>query len=322
MIHKILIGVFVILFPLSRTFSQDTDQFSENLPTQQVDSNYVNLEKKSFSIRTFLALKTQSFKLKNEDYGLLYSPNNRLGVGVGFAYYPIILDLAVNIKINKENSSKRWDFQGELLYKRNLFNLYIQNYTGFEITGDQMSDVEFRPDIRSFTAGLSYFRILKADDVSFRSVFAVGAEPKTSIGSFAVGGTTSYYKMTADSSIVPSSQMEYFNDYALINQMLGLNVSINGGYLHVFVLPHRFFVFASLYPGIGISIQEITSIETYTPSNLLNLRLDMQVSTGYNGSRFYSTIGYILHYSSTSLDFSNQLIGRFGRLKLAVGFKL
>lgn len=228
----------------------------------------------------------------------------------------------MNIKINKENASKRLDFQGELLYKRNLFNLYIQDYTGYEISGDQMSDVEFRPDIRFFTTGLSYFRILNANKISFRSVFAAGAEQKKSVGSFAVGGTTSFYKMIADSSIVPSSQKEYFNDYALINQMLGYSVSINGGYLHVFVLPHGFFVFASLYPGIGISIQEITSIETYTPSNLLNLRLDFQVSTGYNGSRFYSTIGFIYHYSNTSLDFSNRLIGRLGRLKWAVGFKL
>jgi len=322
MLHNILICGFVILFPLTRTFSQVTGQFLENMPTQQVDSNYVNLGKNIFSIRTFLVFKTQSFKLRNENYGLRYSPNNRFGVGVGFAYYPVLLDIAVNIKIFEENATKRMDFQGEILYKRSLFGLYIQDYTGFNITGDQMSDVEFRPDIKSFTTGLSYFRILNANKISLRSVFAGGAQQKKSVGSFAIGGATSFYKMIADSSIVPWSQREYFNDYALITKILAFNISIKAGYSHVFVLPHGFFVFASLYPGIGIPIQEITSIEIYKPSKLLNLRLDLQISAGYNGSRIYSTIGYTNHYSNTNLDFSNRLIGRLGRIKWVVGFKL
>ena len=322
MLRKILIGGFVILFQLTRTYSQIPTQMFENLPTQEVDSNYVNLEKNMFSIRTFLVFKTQSFKLRNEDYSLGYAPNNRFGVGVGFFYYPVLLDIAVNIKIFKENASKRLDFQGELLFKRGLFGLYIQDYTGFNITGDQMSDAEWRPDIESFTTGLSYFRMLNANKISFRSVFAGGAEQKKSVGSFAFGGTANVYRMIADSSIVPSSQREYFNDYALINQMLGFSVSIKGGYSQVFVLPHGFFVFASLFPGIGVSIMEITSIETYTPSNLLNLRIDFQVSAGYHGSRIYSTIGFINHYSNASLDFSNRLINKTGRIKWVVGFKL
>ena len=322
MLYKILLAGFVILFPLTRTYSQITTKLLDNLPVQEVDSSFVNLEQNIFSIRTFLVFKSQSFKLSNEDYALRYEPNNRLGVGVGIAYYPVLLDVAINIKIFKENASERLDIQGELLYKRSLFTLYIQDYKGFNITGDQIPEVEFRPDIKSFNTGLSYFQILNANKMSLRSVFAGGAEQKKSVGSFALGGATGFQWMRADSSIVPSAQKEYFNDYALINEMLGFNVSIKGGYSHVFVLPHGFFIFASLFPGIGISVQKITSIETYVPSDYLNLSLDFQVSFGYNGSKIYSTIGIVNHYSNTSLDFSNRMTSRIGRIKWVVGFKL
>jgi hypothetical protein len=322
MLHKFLIGGFVILFPITQTYSLISTQLLENLPTQEVDSNYVNLEQNIFSIRTFLNFKSQSFKLSNKDHGLRYIPNNRFGVGVGIAYYPILLDVSINIKVFKEDASERLDFQGELLYKRNLFSLYIQDYKGFNITGDQISIKEFRPDIKSFTTGLSYLRILNPNKMSFSSVFTGGAMQKKSVGSFALGGSASIHRMSADSSIVPSSQREYFNDYALITEMLGINVSIKGGYSQVFVLPDGFFVFASLFPGIGISIKEITSIETYIPGDWLNLELDFQVSFGYNGSRIYSTIGVVSHHSNTSLDYSIRMISRLGRIKWVVGFKL
>ena len=104
-IRKIIIGVLVILFPLARTNSQISTQMLQDLPTQEVDSNYVNLEENILSLRTFLVLKSQSFKLRNNKYALRYTPNNRFGVGVGFAYYPILLDFAINLKVYKENAS-------------------------------------------------------------------------------------------------------------------------------------------------------------------------------------------------------------------------
>ncbi|HEC43909.1 MAG TPA: DUF4421 domain-containing protein [Bacteroides sp.] len=321
-IRKIIIGVLVILFPLARTNSQFSTQMLQDLPTQEVDSNYVNLEENILSLRTFLVLKSQSFKLRNNKYALRYTPNNRFGVGVGFAYYPILLDFAINLKVYKENASERLDIQGELLYKRSLFTLYFQDYTGFNITGDLISEAVFRPDIESLHFGFSYFRVLNASKMSFRSVFAGGAEQKKSVGSFALGGAVGFQWMRADSSIVPSSQQDLFNDYAMINEIMGFNVIVKGGYSHVFVLPDGFFVFASVYPGIGIFVQKITSHEIYFPSDYLNLNLDLQIAFGYNGSKMYSTLGFVTHHSDKSLDYSNHMSSRLGRVKLVFGFKL
>lgn len=321
-INRILISCFVILSLATRIYSQIPARIIESMPTQEVDTNYVNLEENILSLRIFLVAKTQNIKLNNEDYGLKYLPNNRLGAGIGFAYYPILLDFAVNIKVHKENATDRFDLQGEIFSKRSLFGIYLQNYRGFNITGDQLQAEEFRPDIHSIATGLSYFSLVNANKMSFRSIFAGGAKQKKSVGSFALGGTASFHRIKADSSIIPGSQQAYFNEYAQITKMLEFNASIKTGYAQVFVIPHGFFIFAGIFPGIGISVKEITSGETYIPSDWLNLLMDLQISFGYNSPRIYTTIGVVDHYSNTSLDYSNRMITNFGRIKWVVGFKL
>jgi hypothetical protein len=322
MIRIIIIGAVVILFSITRANSQDSTHFLQDLPTQELDSNYVNIEQNVLSIRTFLVYKTQSFKLRNSDYALRYSPNNRLGIGIGFAYYPILFDFAINVKVFKEDASERLDIQGELLYKKSLITLYFQDYKGFNISGDLIQDAEFRPDIKSLNSGFSYFKVLNASKMSFRSVFAGGAEQKRSVGSFALGGAVGFQWMRADSSIVPSSQQEYFNDYAMINEIMGINIIVKGGYSHVSVLPHGFFIFSSIYPGVGISVQKISSHEIYVPSDYLNLNLALQVAFGYNGSKMYTTLGFIAYLSNKSLGYSNHMSSRLGRIKWVLGFKL
>ena len=83
-----------------------------------------------------------------------------------------------------------------------------------------------------------------------------------------------------------------------------------------------FFVFASIFPGAGISVQKITSFETYIPSDIFNFNMDLQVSFGYNSSRMYTTLGFITHHGRTGLDYSNTMTRRLGRIKWVVGFKL
>lgn len=312
----------LMLAPLMLALSQNPKEFIESLPTQEVDTSYVNLDQGRFSIRTFIVFKNQSFRLLNNDYGLKYAPNNRFGVGVGFAYYPLLLDFALNLKLVKENASTRMDFQGQLLAKKTLFSAHLQNYNGFNVSGSNMPESLFRPDISSYAVGASALRILNANKISLRSVLSGGAEQKRSMGSFAMGGGINFNGLKADSSIIPSSQQAYFNEQAGITKTFGFTATIQAGYVGVLVLPHGFFAYGSVTPGIGLSIKKINSSETYFPKNPLSMEIDFQFSLGYNDSKIYSTIGWVNQVSGSSLDFGNRIRGNTGRLKWVVGFKL
>ena len=93
---------------------------------QLADSLFIDHNIKNYSLRLFTNYKVKQFRIKNGDFKSRYVPNNRYGLGVGFASSKVLIDLAFNVKTNKEEVTYRFDAQGTMIVrKRHYANVYI-----------------------------------------------------------------------------------------------------------------------------------------------------------------------------------------------------
>ena len=90
-----------------------------------VDTLLIDRDINHWSMRAIASFKDNNFRLRNSNFTLHYTPTNRAGAGVGFASSKLLLDLTINIKTDEEESTERFDLQGNLLIKQEL--LLFQN---------------------------------------------------------------------------------------------------------------------------------------------------------------------------------------------------
>ena len=326
-IFKTIIMLILLATTSYYAFSQkkvddDIEEFYKEKVAITMDTSYINYEVGTWSIRAFSIIKDHSFQLRNSDIKFNYTPNNRFGVGFGVAYYPVLLDIGFNIKPRQKEPTKRFDMQAKVLLRDHYFGLVVQDYKGFNISSSEMNDKIFREDIRSSAINLTYGYVFNSKRASAGSIFSGFHVQKRNVGSFILGGFFSYYRMRADSSIVPVEQQNLFNGSSGINGAKNIGGGIIGGYGHIFVFPHNLFLFINILPGIGLIKKNITTeSSSYQPSDPLLYRLNFNLSFGYNGPKFYIIITGGDDISITSLDFGNWGALNIGKAKLIFGYK-
>lgn len=295
--------------------------YNENV-ANKMDTSYVNYEVKNWSLRAFTIFKDHSFLLQNSNTKLNYTPNNRFGVGVGATYYPILIDIGFNIKGAQEKSTKRFDFQGKIILHESYLGFVVQDYKGFNINSSELDREIFREDIRSSAIILTYLHVFNSRRVSVGSVFSGSHTQKKNVGSFLLGGFFSFYKMKADSSIVPTEKQFLLNELSDINGTKNIGGGIMGGYACIFIFKHNLFLFMNFLPGIGLIKKDVsTGAGSYQPSNPWLYRLNLSLSFGYNGPKIFLIITGGDDISVTSLDFGNWGALNVGKAKLVFGYK-
>jgi hypothetical protein len=127
----------------------------------------------------------------------------------------------------------------------------------------------------------------------------------------------------ADSSIVPQSSAELFNDEAQIIKYKNYGLGINFGYSYFFKLPANFIVVIGAAPGAGLSFKNIdTETSSYKPSDIWNGSITTNIQLAYNGPRIYVELSNINTWFFTSLDHNNKWSMNSTKMKLAIGYKL
>ncbi|MEO8933352.1 MAG: DUF4421 family protein, partial [Xanthomarina sp.] len=128
---------FIIICFLFFTISSHAQKIkkSDSLSTKQViDTLLIDRDMNNWSLRLFTNYKGQSFNLRNDTDKLSFKPNNRAGVGFGLGTSKLIIDIAFNLKGQRDNPTKRFDLQGSLIVgDHNLVNLHVQSYKGFNV---------------------------------------------------------------------------------------------------------------------------------------------------------------------------------------------
>ncbi|MDW5288174.1 DUF4421 family protein [Formosa sp. PL04] len=294
---------------------------------QLVDKLFIDHNIDNYSIRLFSNYKLKQFRIGNEDdFKSRYVPNNKYGIGFGFASSKLLIDIAFNLKTNKENITNRFDMQGtSILAKKNYVNFYVQTYKGYNVRNNFDEPFVFRDDIKSVTVGFNVlhtvpdiefsYSMLKAGlDKLDRKVYITGG-----LGAFAF-----YDYFSAEGNILDEPyDDDYFNEQAHIKRYNSAAIGVLGGLMSVFKLPYNFMASCNLMPGIGLMYKHVTlQDDTYKPSNPMIYKVDYTFALGYNVKLYYVSLIYGGGVYSTDLGFGNNYSFNLTKAKLAIGYKI
>ncbi len=292
-------------------------------PSQVIDS-LVFSENLDWSVRLVTNFKQQQFRLKNESGKLLYMPNNPFGVGFGIANQKMVIDVIINLKTGEEEEhTTKFAAEGAIILNRNLFGFTLENVNGYEVSSRQNSDENFRDDIRMFSLGLEYLRVLSKSTITVRGMKSGLPDQQKSFVSYGLGGFFLMRQMEADASIIPVPDREYFNDQAEIYDYSGIGAGVLAGFNAYFALPANFFATVLVAPGIGYEYKYVkTENDNYSPSNPLLLKTDFFASLGYNRKKFYVHFTFGTDWYFSSLNFGNDVFLSVTKSKIAVGYQI
>ena len=310
--------VFLLSFGVF-TLSLSSQNFDD------IDSLLVDRDIENYSIRILTNYKVNKFSLKNHGSRLKFVPNNKHGLGFGFANKKLILDLAFNLKNPNKEETRRFDLQGTtILKKKHFVNVYAQTYKGFEAKNNFNEPYVFRSDLRSINIGFNYLHTL--DNVEFSySLLKAGLSEKEHENVFITGGLGlfgGFDYFSADSSILSEESSSYFNEEANIKRYQSVAIGVLAGFVSYYKLPENITATLNVMPGIGITHKKITLKDGgYIPSNPMIYKLDFLVGLAYNLKQYYVSLTYSNGLYATDFDYDNKYRLNLSKAKLAFGYK-
>lgn len=290
-----------------------------------VDKRFVDHDIDNYSLRVFTNYKVKRFAIRNANFKSRYVPNNRSGIGLGFASSKVLIDIAFNIKTKPEDVTRRFDMQGTtILGKKNYVNFYVQSYKGFNVKNNFDQPTVFRDDIKSVTIGINTLRTIPDIEFSY-SMLKAGLDNvhKKVYVTGGFGAFCFYDYFSADGDVLADNTDMFFNEQAHIKRYNSAAVGVLGGLLSVFGLPYNITASCNIMPGIGLMYKHVTlADDTYKPSNHFLFKLDYSLALGYNTERYYVSLIYGGGVYSTNLGYGNSYRFNLTKAKLAFGYKL
>ncbi|EGV43963.2 DUF4421 domain-containing protein [Bizionia argentinensis JUB59] len=290
-----------------------------------VDSLFIDHDIDNYSLRIFSNYKVKRFTVRDDDSKTRFTPNNPFGVGVGFASRKILVDVAFNLKTNKDEITSRFDLQGTTIIGKNHFvNLYVQTYKGYNVRNNYDEPTIFRGDIKSATVGINYLYTLSEIEFSFSLLKAGLAQKNKDIYiTGGIGGFAVFDYFSGKSTILTEQGAFNYNEQANIKKYSSNGVGVMGGFLSAFMLPHNFVASVNVMPGIAVMNKKVKLMDdSYKPSNPFLYKVDYTAALFYNVKRYYISLIYNGSAYSTSLDFDNTQLFSLSKAKLAFGYKL
>jgi len=310
------------IFKKSESLKKENDSLTI---IQLADSLFIDHNIKNYSLRVFTNYKVKQFRIRDNDSRSRYVPNNRYGLGFGFASSKVLIDIAFNVKADKENVTNRFDGQGTIIVGKNHYvNGYLQSYKGFNVRNNFNEPNVFRDDIKSITVGFNYLYTLSEIEFSY-SLLKAGLTKRNKnvyiTGGFGFFGLYDYF--SANGNILPENGDIYYNEQAEIKRYNSIAVGVLGGFLSVFMLPNNFIASCNIMPGIGLMSKKVTlQDDSYKPSKPILYKLDIQFAIGYQVERYYINLIYGTDIYGTDLNFGNKYAFNLTKAKLAFGYRL
>lgn len=320
-----IIRLFVIfLFPVWFLPGAVLAQDKPILPlfvAPDLDTNYIELNRDSWSIRAFSSFKFHSLMVgsRESNQRYWYRPNDLFGVGLGFAYKFVLVDIGIGLDLEPGEATNRFDMQTNLILgQRHLFDIALQYYKGFE---DPDRGVPFRDDIRTFFGGINYTHYFNYRQLSMRSVFRGDFRQKKSAWSPIVGGYASFSLVRADSSLIPEGT-EGYPPAAFIEESEIPSAGILGGAAFTLVFPQNFFWYGGAVPGIGFQLGEVEATDSYSPRWAPVTKVNARTAVGYSHPKFYVVLAGVGDIVFPNLARGVRYQYNFGRIKLLLGWRM
>lgn len=311
--------IFLLLVSCFTCFSLSAQDLED------IDSLLIDRDIENYSIRIFSNYKVNKFSILNDESKVKFVPNNRYGLGLGFANRKVIFDVAFNIKNKNKQETSRFDLQVTTIIKRQHYvNLFAQTYKGFKAKHNFDEPTTFRSDVRSVSLGINYLYTL--DEVEFSySLLKAGLDEKDNQDIFITGGIGLfgvYDYFSAKPSILSESGSTFFNEQGNVKRYNGAAIGVLAGFISYFKLPENITATLNVMPGIALMNKRVTLQDgSYRPSNPMLYKLDFSVGLGYNLKQYYAILTYSNGLYSTGFDNDNRYRLNLTNAKLALGYR-
>jgi hypothetical protein len=243
----------------------------EKDPDDELDTLFVKDRSHLLALRVFTSTKYNTLRLGSVARGndLIYRPTNQFNFGIGASYRKFTLNLGFGIpgltqqRREELGHTKYLDAQANMFTPERATNLFLQYFQGYHISAlspydirwESTTDRPFRPDVTQLNAGISTLRIFNSRRYSYRAALNQDAWQRRSQGSWLLGGYATYYRLRADSSLVPMAIAHRFDERAMIRRGDLVDAGPMGGYAYTIVIKEHFFIMGSAAAGAGISMQ-------------------------------------------------------------------
>lgn len=335
LLKKIVLLLGIVLL---NSFGAVAQGYSESGQNTQ-DSTYVRSMRDYLSLRIYSIIKTTDFSIRNNNLNrrFQFRPDNGLGIGLGFAYKILALDLGFVIpgtsRYKGDEPTIKFDLLSTLYGKKHVFDVNVQYYEGYYLNnasdffpnGSDPALAAIRPDIKSIDLGLSYLNVMNHDKFSFQAAFLGDKIQQKSAGSLTFHGFISVYGLEADSLLVLNDFSNDLNQQAHINQIALLSTGTGIGYAHTFVLPKHFFITLSGAPMIMATngTVEVNNPQIESSESLgVNFRLHTRNAIGYNAKRFYLIFNIIYDNNFVGLKQDTRFEYAPLKMKLFFGYRV
>lgn len=311
----------VLFFCLSNAVFAQNESIIDSLKLPIfIDSLFLDHDLNNYSVRFYSNYKDNRFRVANAQENSTYAPRNPFGIGIGLATKKLIIDLGLNIKSPKNESTDRIDLQATLMFRNHLLDFTFQRYQGYNELNASASD--FREDISVFSSRLNYMYMFNAEEQSITAMKSGLYHQKKFAYSFGLGGFFFINTISADSSLIPIESSALYNEQAQITDFYGIGGGVLGGISVTYPFLRNFFISSSVSSGIGLIYKEVeTKTIFYIPSSPMLYQVNMSAILGYSWDKSYINITAAYGLLSTNLDFGNTVGYNIVNTKLVFGYK-
>lgn len=306
------------------------------IPKFYYDTAYIINYNDHLAVRLVSPHRLYNFSIKNKANNAKYTyrPNLHTGMGVGFTYKWLAIDMTISPDFTSRNNdrygkTKEFNFAASFYLERNIIDFQFRQYKGFYVSDPQKylpgwengMPHPTRPDVTSVALNLSYSIPLNWKRYSLRTTFLLDGMLKKSSGSVVIIPDFYYYHAHADSSMLPIDYEASFTDEAKITNMNFFLFSMAAGYAYTFVV-RKFYFTLSAFPAISFNAGNVTSEGGDYGPFPVSFKFISKEGIGYNSPRWYA--GFYFVYDINNIQFSNDLAftNNVGGWRIFVGYRI
>ncbi|UII28439.1 DUF4421 domain-containing protein [Fulvivirga maritima] len=262
-----------------------------------------------------------------------YIPNNQGVVGLGVYVFDIGFEMALKVPDFLQRNEDQFgvtefkDFQGNIYGRKWCFDITYQKYRGFYINNadqvfpdfDSQGIYPLRRDLGIRKVILNGIHIFDSDRYSFRAGYNQSERQLRSAGSVLLITSLNNTKIEADSSLLPIEIGDHFGEDAnLVNGEFSA-FSLLPGYGYTFVKKYFYFNINAAV-GAGLQYQEYYLNEEYKSDFVLESKVNLRASLGYDHENFF--FGATAIYDNGSMQLEDARISSAtGNYKFFIGYR-
>jgi len=324
--------VFFVLISMVGRGQSKKISFPE-IETYHYDTNYIESFNSKLALRFVAPKRVEQFSIRDAKTGqkYTYNANEHYGIGVGFTYKWLAVDMTLNPDFTQKDNDKfgdtdEFNLKGSAYLKRTLVDGYLRYYKGYFVSNPTANTPNWQPnmpypqrgDIQTIGWGFNYTIPFNWDRYTPKVTFVLDGKLKKSAGSFMAISSIYFYHLKADSSIVddtfkPEAQINKA-DIALLGQLFGYSYTL---------VYKDFYASGGIYPGVTFPLGTVQSESgKENPTFTANFKLMVRAGVGYNIEKWYAGAYLILDNNQTKLPADLILGNTLAEFRLFVGYRI